>query len=310
MKNNKLIIISGPTAVGKSALAIQFAKKINGEIISADSMQIYKRMDIGTDKIKEEDMEGITHHLLSVLEPSESFHVVLFKELALKAMEQIYAKNKIPIIVGGTGFYIQALLYDIDFKENTNQEIYEEKYKNILQSEGKHFLYQLLEKLDADSAQIIHENNVKRVIRALVFYDMTGECISKHNKIEQGKKSVFDSSYFVITDKRENIYKKINQRVETMIEDGLVKEVKGLIKMGCKKEWVSMQGIGYKEIFSYVKGEYSLEKAILLIKKGSRNYAKRQLTWFKREKDIIWIDKDKFDNNQETMLKYMEEKIK
>jgi len=309
MKNSKLVIVSGPTAVGKSKLAIALAKRINGEIISADSMQVYKHMDIGSAKIKEEEKKGITHYLIDVLEPSESFHVVLFKELALSAIKKIYDKNKIPIIVGGTGFYIQALLYDVNFKENNNQEEYEKKYIEFLQENSKSKLHMLLEKCDPDSAKIIHENNVKRVIRALVYYDIHGECISKHNKQEHEKESVFDSKYFVVTEKRETLYKKINQRVDMMIEEGLVKEVKGLIKMGCKKEWVSMQGLGYKEIFSYIKGEYSLEKAISLIKQGSRHYAKRQLTWFRREKNVIWIEKEKFNQEQETILQYMEQQI-
>ncbi len=309
MKKNKLVIISGPTAVGKSNLAISLAKKINGEIVSADSMQVYKHMDIGTAKIKEEEMQGIKHHLIDVLEPSDPFHVVLFKEMAETAIQEIYQKNKTPILVGGTGFYIQALLYDIDFKENTNQDSFEKKYQLLYKTHGKGYLHKQLEKYDPISASIIHENNVKRVIRALVYFDMNGECISKHNKIEREKESKYDACYFVITEKRENLYVKINQRVDLMIEDGFVKEVKNLIKMGCKKDWVSMQGIGYKEIYSYIKGEDTLEKAISQIKQGSRNYAKRQLTWFRREKDVIWMEKESY-RNQEEMLQVMIEKIK
>lgn len=309
MKKQQLIIISGPTAVGKSSLAVKLAKKINGEIISADSMQVYKGMDIGTAKIMEDEMDGITHHLLDVLEPSEAFHVVRFKEMALKAMEQIYAEGKIPIIVGGTGFYIQALLYDVDFKTNENQEEYEKKYQKIVDEKGVHFLHEQLRKIDPKSAEIIHENNVKRVIKALVFYEMNGERISSHNEEEMKKESVYDSSYFVITDNRDKLYERINKRVDQMLEGGLLEEVESLISAGCKKDWVSMQGIGYKEILAYKNNDYTLERAVELIKQGSRHYAKRQLTWFRREKNVIWVDREKFDNNNDYMLDFMIKKI-
>lgn len=309
MKKQKLIIISGPTAVGKSSLSIELAKKINGEIISADSMQVYKGMDIGTAKIRKEEMEGIPHYLLDVLDPSEAFHVVRFKEMALKAMEHIYEKGKIPIIVGGTGFYIQALLYNVDFKSNENQDHFEEKYQKLVDEKGVHFLHKELEKIDPKSAEIIHENNVKRVIKALVFYEMNGECISTHNEAEMQKESAYDSSYFVITDNRDKLYERINKRVDQMLKEGLLEEIDSLIADGCKKDWVSMQGIGYKEMLAYKNKEYSLERAIELIKQGSRHYAKRQLTWFRREKDVIWVDRETFDNNNDNILDFMIKQI-
>lgn len=304
MNKKKLVIISGPTAVGKSALSIALAKKINGEIISADSMQVYKYMNIGTAKIKPEEMEGVPHHLLDVLDPSEAFHVVRFKEMALEAMDEIYKKGKIPILVGGTGFYIQALLYDVDFKENTNQELFEQKYQKIYKEQGAHALHDKLVEVDPKSAEIIHENNIKRVIKALVFYDMNGECISSHNEAEM-KESAYDSSFFVITDHRDELYTRINNRVDQMMKEGLLEEVRSLIKMGCKEDFISMQGIGYKEIIASEKGEYSLERAIELIKQGSRHYAKRQLTWFRREKDVIWVDRAQYAGDHDAMLNFM-----
>lgn len=309
MKKKKLVIISGPTAVGKSVLSVALAKKINGEIISADSMQVYKHMNIGTAKITQEEMDGVPHYLLDVLEPSEAFHVVRFKEMALDAIEKIYKKGKTPIIVGGTGFYIQALLYDVDFKTNINQEVYEKKYNRILDEEGVHALHEELQKVDPKSAEIIHENNVKRMIKALVFYDMNGECISAHNEAEMKKESAYDSSFFVITDNRDVLYERINRRVDQMMEDGLLNEVRELLKMGCKEEWVSMQGIGYKEIIDSENGMYSLDRAIELIKQGSRHYAKRQLTWFRREKNVIWVDREKFSDDNNKMLEFMIDNI-
>ncbi len=299
MKN--LVILTGPTAVGKTALSINLAKAINGEIISADSMQVYKKMDIGTAKVMPEEMDGVRHYLIDAIEPTEDFHVVRFKEMVQAAMEEIYARGKTPIICGGTGFYIQAILYDIQF---TDQEI-DYEYRESLEQYAKEFspeaLHKKLAEIDEESANNIPAPNVKRVIRAMEYYHQTGEKFSVHNARERERKSPYNFAYFVLNDDRALLYNRIDKRVDIMVEAGLVDEVKELLSMGCKKGMTSMDGIGYKEIISYLEGEMSLEDAIELIKKNSRNYAKRQLTWFRREKEVIWLDKTKL-KNEESLL--------
>lgn len=298
-----LIILTGPTAVGKTALSIKLAKAVNGEMISADSMQVYRLMDIGTAKIKKEEMDGIVHHLIDVLEPTEDFNVVTFKNLAKKAMDAIYAKNKIPIIVGGTGFYIQALLYDISFEE-TEVSAYRAELTAYYEKHGAHALHERLKNIDPVSYDTIHENNVKRVIRALEFYYETGYPISKHNEEQRENESPYNFKYFVLNDDREKLYKRIEKRIDQMVAEGLVEEVKMLLDYGCTKDMVSMQGLGYKEIVPYLEGECSLEDAIYVLKRDTRHFAKRQLTWFRREKEVTWIDKNSFSSEEE-MLKEM-----
>ncbi len=304
-KENKrpLIILTGPTAVGKTALSIKLAKAIKGEMISADSMQVYRKMDIGTAKIKKQEMEGIQHYLIDVLDPKEEFNVALFQKMALSAMEDIYHKNKIPIIVGGTGFYIQALLYDIDFEE-TQISSYRRELEEYAAIHGSHGLHERLRDIDPVSYEEIHENNVKRVIRALEFYKETGYPISKHNKEQQQKDSPYRFVYFVLNDEREKLYHKIELRIDQMIQEGLVEEVKQLLAYGCTADMVSMQGLGYKEIIPYLAGERSLEEAVYILKRDTRHFAKRQLTWFRREKEVTWIDKTKF-SSEEAMLQHM-----
>lgn len=303
-KKKPLIILTGPTAVGKTELSIQLAKHIGGEIISADSMQVYKRMDIGSAKIKPEEMCEVKHYMIDILEPTDSFHVVMFKELALKYMEQIYANGHIPIIVGGTGFYIQALLYDIDFTESDQDEKLRGKYELLAKEKGNTYLFELLRKVDPESCNIIHENNVKRVIRALEFYDQTGEPISKHNEEQRQNESPYNFCYFVLTNHRDAIYERIEKRVDIMIEDGLLQEVKDLLDEGCTGDMVSMQGLGYKQLAKYLNGEISYEQAVYEIKRDTRHFAKRQLTWFKREKDVTWVDKSKYENKMD-LLEHM-----
>lgn len=298
----KLIIIAGPTAVGKTKLSIELAKRINGEIISADSMQVYKYMDIGSAKVLPEEMDGIEHHLIDVLEPISEFNVVLFQSMAKEALKKIYEKGKIPILVGGTGFYIQALLNDIDFTENEDDKSYRGQLWEIAQKEGNEALFSMLEKIDPDAADSIHKNNVKRMIRALEYYHLTGECISKHNEIEREKNSAYNSLFFVITDERNRMYERIDQRVEKMIHDGLVNEVQKLKEMGLTKDSVSMKGLGYKEILEYLDNSCSLEEAIYTIKRDTRHFAKRQLTWFKREKEVIWLSREKYGTEDEGLL--------
>ncbi len=305
-----LIILTGPTAVGKTKASIGLAKALNGEIISADSMQVYKYMDIGSAKIRPEEMEGIKHYLVDELEPDEEFHVVRFQQMAKHAMEEIYAKNKIPIVVGGTGFYIQALLYDIDFTESNEDTEYRQELEQIAKEKGAEFLHAMLEEVDVKSANLIHANNVKRVIRALEFYKQTGEKISDHNEQEREKESPYNFCYFVLTDKRENLYERINQRIDMMLKEGLVKEVQGLKEKGYTREMVSMQGLGYKEILDYLNGVCSLEEAIYILKRDTRHFAKRQLTWFRRERDVIWLDKKQYEYDETKILEAMKNSIR
>ena len=289
-KNMKpLIILTGPTAVGKTALSIGLAKAADGEIISADSMQVYRKMNIGTAKIEPEEMQGVRHHLIDILDPSEEFNVVLFKKYALRAMEDIYSRGKIPIVVGGTGSYIQALLYDIDFEENAD-------------THGKTFLHDMLAEVDHESAEKIHENNVKRVIRALEFYKKTGMKISEHNETESQKKSPYNFEYFVLNDDRQKLYDRIDRRIDIMLEAGLLDEVKSLVDDGYSRELVSMQGLGYKEIIDYIQGRCTLEDAVYTLKRDTRHFAKRQITWFKREKYVTWVDKSEYDSEADILF--------
>ncbi len=309
MKQKKpLIVLTGPTAVGKTKLSIELAKAVNGEIISADSMQVYRYMDIGSAKIKKEETEGIPHHLIDILKPTEAFNVVIFQKLVKKAILEIYGRGNIPILTGGTGFYIQSVLYDIDFTQNDENTAYREELEKLAEKKGSSYLHDLLKDVDQKAAEEIHPNNIKRIIRALEFYQQTNRLISEHNEKERLKNSRYASCYFVLNDSRDKIYARIEERVDRMIEDGLVEEVKRLTKMGCKREMVSMQGIGYKEILSFLEGEISLEEAISLIKKNSRHFAKRQITWFKREKDVIWLNKPDFSYNEKAMLSFMVQK--
>lgn len=300
-----LLILTGPTAVGKTKASIGLAKAIGGEIISADSMQIYKYMDIGSAKIRPEEMKGIPHYLVDELYPEEEFHVVKFQQMAKKAMEQIYANGHIPIVVGGTGFYIQALLYDIDFTENAEDSAYRKELEEYSEEYGAEALHARLLCVDPKAAKEIHANNVKRVIRALEFYRQTGQRISEHNERERKKESPYEFRYFVLNDDREKLYERINQRVDQMMEEGLLEEVKRLKDMGYTRNLVSMQGLGYKEILAYLDGECSLLDAVYMIKRDTRHFAKRQITWFKRERQVIWLDKKDYDYDEEKILKAM-----
>lgn len=297
-----LIILTGPTAVGKTELSIKLAKAIGGEIISADSMQVYKYMNIGTAKITPEEMCGVKHYLIDEFEPDEEFNVVKFKEYADRYMEEIYSRGKIPIIVGGTGFYIQAVLYGIDFEENGEDTSFREELEALAVNKGSEFLHSRLREVDPASAEAIHPNNVRRVIRALEYFEQTGNRISEHNEEQRQKDSPYQFSYFVLNNEREVLYDRINQRVDLMIEQGLVQEVQQLLDMGYTKDLVSMQGLGYKEIVSYLEGNDFLEDAVYIIKRDTRHFAKRQLTWFKREKEVSWIDKNKYDNDETKIL--------
>ncbi len=304
MKKEPLVILTGPTAVGKTKLSIALAKAIGGEIISADSMQVYRHMDIGSAKIRLEEMEGIPHYLVDVLEPWEEFHVVRFQQMAKEAMKKIREHGHIPILVGGTGFYIQAIVKDIDFTENEASP-YREELTRLAEEKGADFLYEKLQKVDPKSAQIIHAHNVKRIIRALEFYQMTGKKISEHNKEQREKSSPYQFAYFVLQDERTKLYKRIEARIDEMLQDGLIEEVTALKEMGLKRGMVSMQGLGYKEILAYLDGECTLEEAVEILKRDTRHFAKRQITWFRREEEVIWLDKGKFAYQEEQILEAM-----
>lgn len=305
MKKKPLIILTGPTAVGKTKASIALAKAVGGEIISADSMQVYKGMDIGSAKIRPEEMMGVIHYLVDVLSPDEEFHVVRFQQMAKKAMETIYENGHIPIVVGGTGFYIQALLYDIDFTENDGDMDYRRELELFAKEHGAQALHDKLREADPQSADTIHFHNVKRVIRALEFYHQSGIPISRHNEEERQKVSPYDFYYFVLNDERAHLYERIDRRVDLMVEEGLVQEVAALKEKGYTKDMVSMQGLGYKEMFDYLNGKCTLEEAVYRIKRDTRHFAKRQITWFKREKDVIWIDKKQCDYDEKKVLDTM-----
>lgn len=305
-----LIILTGPTAVGKTKASINLAKAVNGEIISADSMQVYKYMDIGSAKIRPEEMQGIRHYLVDELEPDEEFHVVRFQQMAKQAIDEIYAKGKVPIVVGGTGFYIQALLYDIDFTENEEDKSYREALEAIVKQQGADVLHNMLREVDPESADNIHANNVKRVIRALEFYKQTGQKISEHNEKEKAKESPYEFCYFVLTDDRQLLYNRIDLRIDQMLDEGLIEEVTALKNKGYTRDMVSMQGLGYKEILDYLNGECTLEEAIYILKRDTRHFAKRQLTWFRRERDVIWIDKNQYGHDETGILNEMLEQIR
>lgn len=304
-----VVILTGPTAVGKTALSIALARQLQTDIISADSMQVYKYMDIGSAKIKPEEMQGVRHELISVYEPDEEFHVVRFQADAKAAMNRMWAEKKLPLVVGGTGFYIQALLYDIDFTAETADTALRQKYKQIADTQGAEALHAILARVDPKSAAAIHANNVKRVIRALEFYEKNGTRISKHNETQHVRSSPYGFAYFVLTDKREHLYERIDARVDLMMQQGLPDEVRRLHEKGYTRDLVSMQGLGYKELLAYLDGECTLEEAVCMIKRDTRHFAKRQLTWFRRERDVIWVDKSEFNYDEEKILAYMLKKI-
>lgn len=305
MAKKPLIILAGPTAVGKTALSISLAKAVNGEIISADSMQVYKGMDIGSAKIRPEEMQGVSHHLIDELWPDEAFHVVLFQALAKKYMQEIWERGKVPILVGGTGFYIQAVLYDIDFTENGEDHGYRQELEQLAKEKGAQYLHDRLQEVDSKAAEEIHANNVKRVIRALEYFKETGEPISLHNEQEHQKESPYNFAYFVLNEERATLYEKINRRIDLMVEDGLIEEVTMLKEKGYTRDMVSMQGLGYKEILDYLSGNCTLEEAIYILKRDTRHFAKRQITWMKRERDVCWIQKEAFSSDTQKMLDYM-----
>ena len=305
MEKKPLIILTGPTAAGKTSLTVRLAKALGGEIISADSMQVYRHMDIGSAKVTKEEMEGVPHYLIDVLEPTEPFNVAMFQQMAKEAVQTIYSHGRIPILAGGTGFYIQALLYDINFQETGEDPSIRLSLEALAEEKGGEYLHQLLAQADPQAAEEIHPNNVKRVIRALEYFQQTGQRISEHNQQERQKKSPYAFRYYVINMERSRLYQRIDQRVDLMMQQGLVQEVEKLREMGCRRGMVSMQGLGYKEILDYLNGEISLEEAVYQLKRDTRHFAKRQLTWFKRERQVRWLNWEDFSFQQEKMLDYI-----
>lgn len=301
-----LIILAGPTAAGKTALSIALAKAVDGEIISADSMQVYRGMDIGSAKITKEQMQGVPHHLIDELEPDEEFHVVRFQQLAKAYIREIRQRGKLPILVGGTGFYIQAVLYDIDFTEHGEDAAWRKELEELQKERGAEYLHQMLAAVDAQSAQSIPANNVKRVIRALEYYRATGETISAHNERERQKESPYRFAYFVLNQERRTLYEKIDARVDEMEKKGLLDEVRALRACGFTRDMVSMQGLGYKELLDYLDGAYSYEEAIRRMKRDTRHFAKRQITWFKRERDVCWLQREEFPDEQAILAHMLE----
>lgn len=304
-----LIVLTGPTAVGKTSLSIRLAKALDGEIISADSMQVYRHMDIGSAKVSPEEQEGVPHHLIDVLEPWEEFNVTRFQSMAKTAMEGIDSRGHIPIVVGGTGFYIQALAYDIDFTENEENPAIRRELECLAEERGNGYLHGILKEIDPESAGMIHANNRKRVIRAIEFYRMTGQPISEHNRREHGKASPYQLFYYVLTCSRDLLYGRIDRRVDEMMAGGLVEEVERLKAMGCHRGMVSMQGLGYKEILDYLDGKCTLEEAVYILKRDTRHFAKRQLTWFKRERDVRLLRLEDFGNDRERVLHHILEEF-
>lgn len=285
-----LIVIAGPTACGKTGLSIKLAKLINGEIISGDSMQVYKYMDIGTAKATKEEMNGIKHYMIDEFYPDEEFNVTIFQKKSKEYMEKIYSENKIPILCGGTGFYINALVNDNDFTETENDYTFRNSLYKFAEDNGAEALHKKLEQIDPESAKNIHPNNIKRVARAIEFFELTKTPISKHNENEKQKTSPYNTAFIILNMDRAKLYDRIEKRIDIMVKNGLIEEVKKLLDMGYSEDLVSMQGIGYKEIVPYIKGECSLDYAISELKKATRHFAKRQITWFKRQTEGLWVD--------------------
>ncbi|NFN18325.1 tRNA (adenosine(37)-N6)-dimethylallyltransferase MiaA [Clostridium botulinum] len=288
----KILVLGGPTAVGKTELSIKLAEKLNGEIISADSMQIYKKMDIGSAKVTKEEMRDINHYMIDIVSPEEEFSVADFKNIGEKAIKEIIAKEKLPMIVGGTGLYINSLTCNVTFTESEKDDEYRTYLESLAEANGNNYVHEMLKEIDEISYRDIHPNNRKRVIRALEVFKISGKPFSSYNVGDDFYKTDYDVFYYVLTMDREKLYNRINKRVDIMIENGLIDECIELKKLGYTSSMQSMQGIGYKEILYYLDKNISLDEAVNLIKQGSRNYAKRQLTWFRRDPRCTFLDKD------------------
>lgn len=301
MKKPKVVLIAGPTGVGKTAASVYLAKKLDTEIISCDSMQIYRGMDIGTAKVTALEADGIFHHMTSIVEPFVNFSVCDYVSMATPIIYDMASRGKPALVVGGTGLYADALIKGTEFsQEATADNSYRQEMFALAEEKGALYIHRLLMDVDEESAQSIHPNNVKRVIRALEYYHTTGEKISLHNELSKEKDSPFESVRFYFTRNRENLYSRIDLRVDMMIDEGLENEVRELMNSGIGRNSTAMQALGYKEMADYIEGKITFCEAVELIKRDSRRYAKRQITWFKRDKEGIWIDLDNFATAEET----------
>ena len=302
----KVIVILGPTASGKTKISISLSKELNGEIVSADSMQVYRHLDIGTAKPTKDEMSGVIHHMIDIMEPNEKNSVATYKKEAIKCIDNIIANSKLPIIVGGTGLYINSLVSNIDFSESTIDTDLRERLKEEALAFGNEYIHQKLKKIDPISAERIHPNDIKRIIRAIEVYKHTNKTMAQHQEISKKILPKYDFKLIGLTMDRERLYERINIRVDEMLRNGLVSEVRKLLNEGFSRESTAMQAIGYKEIVSYLDGGVSLEDAIFSIKRESRRYAKRQLTWFRRMENVFWIDVDQYNEEKEILkiIKY------
>lgn len=305
----KLVVITGPTAVGKTDISIEIAKRLNGEILSADSMQIYKFMDIGTAKVRKDEMKGVNHHLLDFVEPDKEFTVSNYKEKATNIITELNNNHKLALLVGGTGLYINSLVYELDFIDIAPDDKLRKKYEDIAKNDGKNYLLDLLRKVDPITAQKYSENDVQRIVRALEVYHKSGITMSEQTKNFRKPSDKYNPLMYCLYLNREKLYDRINLRVDLMIEEGLIQEVEGLLNKGYTPDLTAMKAIGYREIIKYLQGEWSLDEAINKIKQFSRNYAKRQLTWFRRDDRINWIDIEEFVSKNE-LADYIEKDIR
>ena len=303
-----LIILLGPTAVGKTDISIKLARDLNCEIISADSMQVYRYMNIGTAKISKSEMQGIPHHLIDVVDPDEDFSVSIFKDMAGKCIDDILKRGKLPMVVGGTGLYINSLTHSMDFSEALEDPKYRRELIDLAHEKGNSYVHEMLKDVDHESYVRLHENDLKRVIRALEVFKHTGKTISEYQKKSRDKPIEYNPCMVGLIMERQKLYSRVNERVDRMIKKGLVEEVKSLLEMGYDKNLTSMQGLGYKEMISYLEGECSLEDAVYILKKNTRHFAKRQLTWFRREKSIKWVDVGEMDD-RDNIVKNIEKYI-
>ena len=302
-----LIIIAGPTAVGKTALSVALAKRISGEIVSADSMQVYRGMDIGTAKVTKEETCGVPHHLIDVLDPKDPFNVMTFRSMVKDAVRGIASRGNVPVLVGGTGFYIQSVLYDVQFEEDASSEELRKELEQEADVLGAEKMHERLRALDPDAAEAIHPNNIKRVVRALEYCLSTGRKISVHNREQRERTSPYSFLFYVLTMDRAALYQRIDLRVDQMMEQGLLAEVKRLRDEGVTSDMVSMQGLGYRQIFDYLEGIATLDEAVERIKRETRHFAKRQLTWFRREPDARWINVSEYGGDRKKILELMTE---
>jgi tRNA dimethylallyltransferase len=308
----KICILAGPTAVGKTDISLALARNLCGEIISADSAQVYRHMDIGTAKLKEEEMQGIKHYMIDEVNPDEDFSVAQFRDRADAYIRDINARGKLPIVTGGTGLYINSLLDNLDFTKSISDEEFRQEMQKLAEEKGSEYVHGMLEKVDPISFRKLHPNDLRRSIRALEVYKSTGKPISYFQEQSKNQPPKYDYAYITLTMDREKLYGRIEQRVDKMMAEGLVDEVEKLLSMGYHRGLTSMQALGYKEIASYLQGEISKEEAIRILKRDTRHYAKRQLTWFRRDTRIFWVNSDNFYKREillENIIRYVAGKI-